>query len=198
MMKTVAYLRVSTPQQDADAQRLAVLEYARRYDLRVDEVLVAQASGRASEKNRRLDELMRLLQPGDRLIVSELSRLGRSLGQVVALLDRLAKADVVFVPVKESIPVEGPRDLQTKVMCGLFALFAEVERDLIAERTRKGLARAQAAGRRLGRPKGSLGVSKLDGRENEIKLGVAKASIARICGVSRQNLYGFIASRKIA
>ena len=94
-----------------------------------------------------------ILQPGDRLVVSELSRLGRSLGQVVAVLDALAKAGVAFVALKENIRVEGKRDIQTKVMTTLFALFAEVERDLISERTREGLAKARASGRKLGRPK---------------------------------------------
>ena len=70
---------------------------------------------------------------------------------------------------KENIRVEGKRDIQTKVMTTLFALFAEVERDLISERTREGLAKARASGRKLGRPKGSLGVSRLDGKEDEIR-----------------------------
>ena len=90
-MKTVAYLRVSTPQQDASSQRLAILEYARKHDLHIDDFIEATASGQASEKRRRLDELTNALQPGDRLVVSELSRLGRSLGQIVAILRRARK-----------------------------------------------------------------------------------------------------------
>ena len=168
-MKTVAYLRVSTPQQDVSSQRLAILEYARKHDLHIDDFIEATASGQASEKRRRLDELTSALQPGDRLVVSELSRLGRSLGQVVAVLDALAKAGVAFVALKENIRVEGKRDIQTKVMTTLFALFAEVERDLISERTREGLTKARAPGRKLGRPKGSLSVSRLDGKEDEIR-----------------------------
>ena len=129
-------------------------------------------------------ELTSALQPGDRLVVSELSRLGRSLGQVVAVLDALAKAGVAFVALKENIRVEGKRDIQTKVMTTLFALFAEVERDLISERTREGLAKSRASGRKLGRPKGSLGVSRRDGEEDEIRhfleLGVSKTAIAKI------------------
>ena len=85
------------------------------------------------------------------------------------MLDALAKAGVAFVALKENIRVEGNRDIQTKVMTTLFALFAEVERDLISERTREGLARARSSGRKLGRPKGSLGVSRLDGKENDIR-----------------------------
>ena len=142
-VKTVAYLRVSTPQQDASSQRLAILEYARKHDLHIDDFIEATASGQASEKRRRLDELTSVLGRGDRLVVSELSRLGRSLGQVVAVLDALAKAGVAFVALKENIRVEGKRDIQTKVMTTLFALFAEVERDLISERTREDLAKAR-------------------------------------------------------
>ena len=81
-MRTVAYLRVSTAQQDVRSQRLAILEYARQHDLRIDDFIEATASGQASEKRRRLDELLNGLQRGDRLVVSELSRLGRSLGSV--------------------------------------------------------------------------------------------------------------------
>ena len=89
----------------------------------------------------------------------------QKLGQIVAILDALAKAGVAFVATKENIRIEGQRDIQTKVMTTLFTLFAEVERDLISERTREGLAQARASGRKLGRPKGSLGVSRLNGKE---------------------------------
>ena len=153
-MKTVAYLRISTAQQDVRSQRLAILEHARNQGFPIDNFIEATASGQASEKRRRLDELMSVLQRGDRLVVSELSRLGRSLGQIVAILDALAKAGVAFVAIKENIRVEGKHDIQTKVMTTLFALFAEVERDLISERTREGLARARSSGTKLGVQKG--------------------------------------------
>ena len=133
-VKTVAYLRVSTAQQDVGSQRLAILKYARNHDFRIDDFIEATASGHASEKRRRLDELMNVLQRGDRLVVSELSRLGRSLGQIVAILDALAKTGVAFVAMKENMRIKGQRDIQTKVMTTLFALFGEVERDLISER----------------------------------------------------------------
>ena len=125
-VKTVAYLRVSTAQQDVRSQRLAILGYARKHDFCIDDFIETTASEQASEKRRRLDELMNVLQRGDRLVVSELSRLGRSLGQIVAILDALAKAGVAFVAMKENIRVEGQRDIQTTVMTTLFALFAEV------------------------------------------------------------------------
>ncbi|MGP0070024.1 MAG: recombinase family protein [Isosphaeraceae bacterium] len=104
--------------------------------------------------------------------------------------------------IKESIRFEGKQDLQTKVMVALFGLFAEVERDLISERTKEGLVAARAKGRLLGRPKGSRGSSKLDGKEGEIRMllekEVSKASIAKITGVSATNLRHFIRTRKLA
>ena len=100
---------------------------------------------------------------------------------------------------KENIRIEGKRDIQTKVMTTLFALFAEVERDLISERTREGLAKARASGRKLGRPKGSLGVSRLNGKEDAIRrfldLGLSKTAIAKLTGVSRTTLHSFISTR---
>ena len=198
-MKTVAYLRVSTTRQDVQGQRLAILEYARKHHLLIDEFVEATASAVTSPKRQRLDDLMGVLESGDRLVVSELSRLGRSLGQIVAMLDTLARESVAFIAIKEQIRIEGKQDIQTKVMTTLFALFAEVERDLISERTREGLAKAKASGKKLGRPKGSLGVSRLDGKEDEIRhflrLGVSKNAIAKITGVSRPTLYHFIDSR---
>ena len=198
-MKTVAYLRVSTARQDAGSQRLAILEHARGEGLPIDDFVEATASSRTNAKRRRLEQLMAVLEPGDRIVVSELSRLGRSLGEVVAMLDAIAKAGVTFVAIKENIRFKGQRDIQTKVMTTMFALFAEVERDLISERTREGLAKARASGKKLGRPKGSLGISRLDGKEHEVRqfleLGVSKTAIAKITGVSRSTLYNFIATR---
>ncbi len=99
----------------------------------------------------------------------------------------------------ENIRINGKQDMQTKVMTALFALFAEIERDLIPERTREGMAKARAAGKRIGRPRGKTGKCKLDGREAEIRhyldMGVAKASIARICGCAPHTLAHFIRAR---
>ena len=100
---------------------------------------------------------------------------------------------------KENIRVEGQGDIQTKVMTTLFALFAEVECALISERTREGLAKVRSSGRKLGRPKGSLGVSRLSGKEDDIlrflDLSVSKTAIAKLTGVSRTTLYRFMRTR---
>jgi DNA invertase Pin-like site-specific DNA recombinase len=201
-MKTVAYLSISKGSQDLANQKLAVLDYARQKHFAIDRFIEAQASSRKGRAQRRFEDLLGELAAGDRLIVSELSRLGRSLGQVIQIVGELVKRKVRFVAIKEAIRFEGKRDLQTKVMIALFGLFAEVERDLISERTKEGLAAARARGRLLGRPKGSLGTSKLDGKEGEIRTllekEVSKASIAKIVGGSSTNLRHFIRTRKLA
>ena len=158
-------------------------------------------SSRKSPTERRIEEMLGTLQSGDRLLVSELSRLGRSLGQVLQIVATLIERKIRFIAIKEAIEVEGKQDLRTKVMIAMFGLFAEVERDLISERTREGLAAAKAKGKRLGRPKGALGKSKLGGKEEDIRMllgkEVSKASIAKILDVSRSALYHFIETRKI-
>ena len=95
----------------------------------------------------------------------------------------------------------GQQNLQSKVTVTLFGLFAEIERELISLRTKEGLAAARATGKRLGRPKGKLGRSKLSGKEDEIQrlltLNVSKSSIAKITGVDRSTLHHFIQSRNL-
>lgn len=200
-MKTIAYLRVSTNVQDLNSQKLAILDFARKEGFGIDEFVEITISSRRSQQRDQLLETIQGLDKGDRLVVSELSRLGRSLGQVIAIVDSLVKRKVRFIAIKEGIRFEGKQTLQSKVMVTLFALFSEVERDLISERTKEGLASAKANGKLLGRPKGSLGRSKLEGREQEIHMllvkGVSKASIAKITDVSRTNLLHFIRTRRL-
>jgi DNA invertase Pin-like site-specific DNA recombinase len=200
-MRTIAYIRVSTGSQDLDSQRLAILDYAHRQGLTVDTFVEAQVSSRRAAARRGLDAVLEQVQPGDLIVVSELSRLGRSVGQIIQLVDCLMKQRVQLVAIKEHIQLNGTQDIQTKVMITMFGLFAEIERDLIAERTKEGLAAARAKGRLPGRPKGVLGTSKLTGREAEIQTllakTVSKASIAKIMGVSRSTLQHFLQSRRL-
>jgi DNA invertase Pin-like site-specific DNA recombinase len=200
-IRTIAYLRVSTGGQDLGHQKLAILEYARQHRITVDDVVEVRASTRRVSQRAHVLALIETLSSGDRLIVSELSRLGRSLGQILQIVDHLVQKGVRLVAIKEAIRLEGKQTLQTKAMLTLFGLFAEIERDLIAERTKEGLIAAKAQGKRLGRPKGAFGKSKLDGKEQEIQLllrkHVSKASIARIVEVSPTTLQHCIHTRKL-
>ena len=201
-MKSIAYIRVSTGDQDLSNQKLAILDYAHNHKISLDEFVEAIVSTRQPQGKRKIEEAIDKLTQGDLLMVSELSRLGRSLGQIIHILDTLVKQKIRFISIKESISFDGQQDLKTKVMIALFGLFAEVERDLISERTKEGLAAARKKGALLGRPKGSLGKSRLDGKESEIKSflqkKVSKSSIAKIFDVSRTTIFYFIESRKLA
>jgi DNA invertase Pin-like site-specific DNA recombinase len=198
-MKTVAYLRISTGGQDLDNQRLAILDYAHRHRLQIDEFLEIQASSRRSLKERGLEGLFAGMHGGDLMLVSELSRLGRSVGQIIQIVDDLVKHQIRFIAIKENIQLDGQQDMQSKVMVTMFGLFAEIERDLISQRTCEGLVAARAKGHLPGRPKGSRGQSRLDGKEAEISMllgkKVSKASIAKIMDVSRSTMLHFIRSR---
>jgi DNA invertase Pin-like site-specific DNA recombinase len=200
-MQTLAYLRVSTGGQDLAQQKLAVLDYARKHRFRVSDFVETHSSALRATQKEQLLQFIDSLQKGDRLLVSELSRLGRSLGQILQIVERLIQKGVGLVAIKEAIAFEGKQTMQTKAMIALFGLFAEVERDLIAERTKEGLAAARARGKRLGRPKGSRGKSRLDGKEQEIQgllqKRVSKASLARIMDVSPTTLHHFIKTRNL-
>ena len=200
-IRTIAYLRVSTGGQDLGQQKLAILDYARQHRITVDDVVEVHSSTKRATQRAHVLALVEALAPGDRLIISELSRLGRSLGQILQIIDALVHKGLRLIAMKEAIRLEGKQTLQTKALLTLFGLFAEIERDLIAERTKEGLMAARAKGKPLGRPKGALGKSKLDGKEQEIQLllrkHVSKASIARIVEVSPTTLQHFIHTRKL-
>lgn len=190
--KIIAYLRISTQEQDLNSQKLELHEYAHKNNFKIDEFIEAEVSSRKTPVERKIDLILNKLLKDDLLIVSELSRLGRSVGQVIQIIDSLIKNGVRFIAVKEGIKVDGKQDIQTKTMITLFGLFAEIERDLISERTKQGLNAARAKGRILGRPKGS-GKSKLDPFKPEIeallKNGSSKTFIAKRYKTFLPNFY---------
>jgi DNA invertase Pin-like site-specific DNA recombinase len=200
-MPVWGYVRVSTDDQNTKNQKLAILDYTNKHHLTVDNWIEIKISSKRSIKERRIDELLSRIQKGDTLIVAELSRLGRSVGQIATLVDKFIQIEVKVICLKENIELNGKASIQNKVMITMFSLFAEIERDLVSERTKEGLARARVDGKLLGRPKGSLGKSKMDGKEQEVKWylekGVNKANIAKIYGVSWPTLNNFIKTRKI-
>jgi len=195
-MKTVAYFKTSLDRQEVREQRQAVVEFAEREGITISRFIEMPAS---ATREKRIDQLFGQLGSGDTLIVSELSRIGRSVGQIVRTVDALIKGNVRFIAVKEDIWLDEERNSQTQAIDRMFGLLAETDRELVSIHTREGLAVARGKGKKLGRPKGSLGRSKLDGRTEEIRrllaLGVSKGSIAKIMGVGRTTVVHFIKSR---
>lgn len=198
-MATFSYIRVSTDKQDYENQRHGILSFANEKGLGKIEFVEETVSGKISWQKREIGNLIEKLNPGDVLIVSELSRLGRSMLECMELLSILTRKEVKVYAVKGDWEIGN--GLQGKIMAVIFSIASEIERELISQRTKEALAKRKSEGKKLGRPVGSLGKSKLDGKEDEIKnlLGhkVAKAAIARLLGVSRPALYDFIDSRKL-
>jgi len=201
MSKVVAYMRVSTHKQDTENQELEILRYASGNDINVDHWFKLEISSRKSMRDRRIDELMDMLASGDTLIVSELSRLGRSLSQIVTIVDELIERNVTFIAIKQNMILDGKNDMTAKIQIAMFGVLAEIERGLISDRTRSGLARAKANGKSLGRPKNSQS-SVLDDKMCEIgemlEKGISKAAIAKMLGVSGPALHYFLKTRQIA
>lgn len=201
MSKTIAYTRVSTSTQDLQNQKLEILEYADKNQFHIDEWLQITVSSRKSVKDRLIDQLLEKLDTGDTLVVSELSRLGRSVSQIITIIDTLIKKTVKVIVIKQRMTINGQNDIQTKVMITMFSLFAEIERDLISERTKNGIARARTEGKLIGRPRGN-GKSKLDCKRDEIigllEKSVSKASIAKMLNVSPQAIQHFVKTRGLA
>jgi DNA invertase Pin-like site-specific DNA recombinase len=188
--KTIGYLRVSTFEQDTEKNEANVLKFANEKNLGHVEFITEKISGTKSWKKRKLFDVVQMLNAEDVLIVPELSRLGRSLVNVLEVLSELSNKHVLVYSVKEKINLNGD-DIQSKVMRTLLSLFAEIEHDLIVARTIEGIAAARAKGKQLGRPKG-LGKSRLDKFEPEIialmKNGSQRQFIAKRYGVTSAGL----------
>ena len=187
MGKIVAYLRASTDKQDLSHQKLEILEFARCRELHVDEYVELTVSSRKSSKQRRIDELVQMLEETDTLIVTELSRLGRSTAEVIALVNALVEGNIRLIVIKQNLDISR-QDMNSKIIITLFSLFAELERDLISLRTREALAAKKAQGQRLGKPKGTLQKSKFDQHVARIKellgYGLSVRKIAKVLGYS--------------
>lgn len=191
------YIRVSTQKQDVESQRLSIFDYANRNKMNIDKFIEIVISSRRTTKERKVDELLSRLKMNDTLIVSELSRLGRSVGQLATITDELVKNRIHFIAIKEGIDIaaNGKKDIKTTAQIGTFSMLAEIERQLISERTKEGLAAAKAKGKQLGRRKGSFSQKLLDSEQmikDELKYGVAVAAIARKLGISRGSLINFM------
>jgi DNA invertase Pin-like site-specific DNA recombinase len=198
---TIGYIRVSTVDQDPAKNRAAILEYANKHGLGKVEFVEEKVSGILTWKKRKLAEVVESMASGANLIVPELSRLGRSILDILEVLNVLKQKHVAVHGVKEN-KILNSDGVESKVMSTFLALFAEIERDLISMRTKEGLAAKRAAGVTLGRPKGKgPGKSRLDPDRVEILRllgeGVPRAAVARKYGVRELTLYHWLKQRNL-
>lgn len=195
-MTVFAYYRVSTDHQDYESQRIGVLDYARRAGLTIDkEFLDNGVSGAIIAQKRNLGKLLREMKDNDTIITAELSRLGRSAVDVIKTCETISKKNVNCYLVKQAMQIDNTP--MGKLMTAILSAFSEMERDLISQRTKEGMARRKAAGKQIGRQRGTKNAThKLDGKHQKIvnllKEGMSKRQIARRTHVSPPTISRFI------
>ena len=192
------YIRVSSDKQTVENQRFEILNFCARENLTVDGWIEETISGTKNYEKRKLGELLQDVVPGDLILCSELSRLGRSLFMIMEILSLCMTKECRVWTIKDGYRLGD--DIQSKVLAFAFGLSAEIERNLISQRTTEALARKKAEGIKLGRPKGALSKKvKLTGKEDAIRVlleeGTSWAQIARLLHVDRSTLVRFAKSR---
>ena len=189
------YIRVSTDKQTVENQHFEIEHFAEREDIKIDRWIEETISGTVSVEKRKLGTLLKKLKKGDILIASEISRLGRNLLQIMSILNHCMKNNVQVWTIKDNYRLG--TDIQSKVLAFAFGLSAEIERNLISQRTKEALARIKADGKHLGRPHGFKTMKrKLDGRTKQfvslLEKKVPKTQIAKILGIERSLIYTFL------
>lgn len=196
--KTVAYLRVSTIDQDIEKNKADILKLANNKDLGKVSFEEDKVSGKVPWRRRKIAKLLDGLSDGDNIIVSELSRLGRSMLECMEILSIATKKGINVYAVKGNWQLD--HSIQSKIIAMVFSMAAEIESDLISKRTKEALRAKKAAGVKLGRPPGP-GKSKLDKYRPEIEALLANGSTQRFIasryGTTESNLCNWMKKRKI-
>ncbi len=200
---TYGYIRVSSDKQTVENQRFEIEQFCQREHLVIDGWIEETISGTKAYNKRALGKLLRRVEKGDLIICSELSRLGRNLFMIMEILNLCMTKECRVWTIKYNYRLGD--DIQSKVLAFAFGLSAEIERNLISQRTKESLARKKAEGVRLGRPKGrksSPNKYKLSGKEilitELLKNKTSQRKIAKICKVDRNTLARFIELKELA
>lgn len=191
------YIRVSSDKQTVENQRFEINNFCKKENLEIDGWIEETISGTKAYNKRQLGLLLKQIQKDDLIICAELSRLGRNLFMIMEILNICMSKECKVWTIKDNYRLG--EDIQSKVLAFAFGLSAEIERNLISQRTKEALARKKAEGIILGRPKGrinSIEKCKLNGKQilivELLKNGISKRKIAQICRVNRNTLARFI------
>ena len=192
------YIRVSSDKQTVENQRFEIARFAAIQGIEINGWIEETISGVKNYDKRELGKLLKKVDKGDLIICAELSRLGRNLFMIMEILNICMSKECRVWTIKDNYRLG--EDIQSKVLAFAFGLSAEIERDLISQRTKEALARKKAEGKVLGRPKGKKSSKvKLTGKEETIKellnQGVSKSQISRIFKVNRNTVAKFISER---
>lgn len=195
----IGYLRVSTEKQNPENQRDEIRRFSEEKSLAVNSWIVETASGKLPYRKRKLGRLLRKMKAGDTLIVTEISRLSRSLTEIMSIMGYCLEKEVCIYTTKERYTFDN--SINSKVLCFAFGLVAEIERNLISMRTKEALALKRAEGVRLGRRLGS-DVKMQVIRDNSARIEAMLASgmtVTKICrkiGISRNTWYKFQSQKR--
>lgn len=194
-MAVYGYIRVSTDKQTVENQRFEINNFAQKEQIIISHWIEETISGTKKVEERRLGKLLKKLKKGDILVCAELSRLGRSLLMIMAILNHCMENDIQVWTIKDNFRLG--KDINSQVLAFAFGLSAQIERDLISMRTKEALARKKADGVVLGRPKGSKSsATKLTGMEAKVKgyldAGLSYSAIGRLLGVHRLTVSKFV------
>ncbi len=193
-MTTYCYLRVSTAEQNTDKNKNDVLQFANNKKLGNVEFIEENISGKSNYKMRKLGSLLETMKINDILIVPELSRIARSITQIFEVIEITKQKQITLYSIKENF-CSSDKSITSTVATTIFALVAQIERDLISLRTKEALQAKKQQGIKLGRPKGK-GKSKLDEYKEEIlklvELKVPKTIIAKRYNTTIPNLYNYL------
>src|SRR5690554_3605874 len=194
------YIRVSTDKQTVENQRFEINHFCGRQEIVVNKWIEETISGSKSVDDRKLGKLLKKMKKEDILICSELSRLGRNLLMIMGVLNECMNRDIQVWTIKDNYRLGS--DINSKVLVFAFGLSAEIERNLISQRTKEALARKRAEGVVLGRPVGSKSSkTKLTGQEKKIQelleKKVSYSAIGRILGVHRLTVSSFVRNQKL-
>ena len=148
-----AYLRVSTQTQDLDNQRYGIKQYAKQHNLKIDVWYEEKVSGTKKAQDRELGELLRIIKKGDTIITTEISRIGRSVIDVLKTIELIRNKEATLIAIKQNFILDD--SLNAKIMSYIFSIIAEVERELLSSRIKEALASRKAKGIKLGRQLGS-------------------------------------------
>lgn len=194
------YIRVSTDKQNVENQRFEIENYCKERGMIVGSWIEETISGTKKIDQRKLGKLLNKLRKDDILICAELSRLGRNMFMIMSILNYCMEKEIKVWTIKDNYRLGD--DLTSKVLAFAFGLSAEIERNLISQRTKEALVKKRAEGIILGRPKGrKSSYYKLSGRENMIKellnKGIPKIQIAKILNVHRNTLNKYMKENNI-
>lgn len=191
------YIRVSTDKQTVENQRFEIEAFCRKNDLVIDSWIEETISGTVEVDRRELGKLLKHVNKGDLIICSELSRLGRSLFMIMSILNLLMERGVKVWTIKDNYRLGD--DIQSKVLAFAFGLSAEIERNLISQRTKEALERKKKEGIKLGRPCGRTGKSKLEGAELAVSAmllaGTSINQMSKLYGTHRETVKLFIKNK---